>query len=211
MNLVYNEQPWFSLCGGDGRSGCVFPAKGVKADGWIILSVSDIAQHVWLKQSPFLQGPYLRQSCLYLPNGPPCRCATAATHRWHRGGQTHVNSAGLDLFQFARKTRHIKEKKREVGEREESLFSQMKWKAHVAAICQTEQRFNVGSDYWGMFFSALPLQLHSGRKGYVGVVVRGVMADSSAEEDGYVAKRLTTLKTFIFTMQNMCRIHALRC
>lgn len=84
-----------------------------------------------------------------------------------------LTAADLICFNLRQKTRRIKEKQREVGEVGEPFFSQMKWKAHVAAISQTEQRFNVGSDYWGIFFSVLPLKLHSGRKGDVGVVVVG--------------------------------------
>lgn len=58
----------------------------------------------------------------------------------------------LICFNLQRKTRRIKGKQREGDEGGGSLFSQMKWKAHVAAICQTKQRFSVGSDYWGIFF-----------------------------------------------------------
>lgn len=159
----HNKQSWFSLCSAtgqnsgawahwDGRSGCVFPFKGVKADGWIILNVLARRAERCHRQSPFLQGPYLCQSCLYLPNGPLCGYATATTHWWHRGGQHTLTALDLICFNLRQKTRRIKEKQSEGGERRECLFSQMKWKAQVAAICQTEQRFSVGSDYWGIFF-----------------------------------------------------------
>lgn len=73
-----------------------------------------------------------------------------------------INGTGLDPLHLQWKTQHRWWGRG--GERRGGglLFSQMKWKACVAAICQSKQRFNSGSDYRGIFFTVLPLKLHCG-------------------------------------------------
>lgn len=87
---------------------------------------------------------------------------------------THVNSTGLDPFSFAVKDSALKKggsKKEKTGRWEGvgvALFSQMKWKAHVAAICQSKQRVQRWVRLLGdlFFFTTMfPLKLHGAREG----------------------------------------------
>lgn len=131
----------------------MFPVKGVKADRWITLTVCDISQHVGLKQSPFLQGPYLRQSRLYLPNGPSCRYTTVVTHRWHRGGQTRALTApDLICFNLREKTRHIKGEKKK---NREGGFHRWNEKLMLQRSVKPSKGSTLGQPTGGFFFSVL--------------------------------------------------------
>lgn len=117
----------------------------------IIITVCDTSHHVWPKQSPFLRTPYLLYSYPYLTNGPHTDTQSSYTSiapRWTNTHNAHISHTlmALDLvfFHLWWKTQHVKK-----GERD--TFSAMKWKAYVAVICQSKQRFNGGSDYWGIF------------------------------------------------------------
>lgn len=118
---------------------------------WIIITVCDTSHHIWPKQSLFLCTAYLGYSYSYLTNGPHTDTQSSYTSmapRWTNTHNAHISRTliALDLifFHLRWKTQHIKK-----GERDP--FSSMKWKARVAVICQSKQRFNGGSDYWGIF------------------------------------------------------------
>lgn len=81
---------------------------------------------------------------------------------------THVNSTGLDPFSFAVKDSALKKGKKKTGRWEGvgvggTLFSQMKWKARVAAICQSKRRVQrwvrLPGDFYFFFHHHVPSQI----------------------------------------------------
>lgn len=139
-------------------SGYAVLVRGVQSETkWIITTVCDPSQHVWTKQSLFLRVPYLGYSYCYLTNGPYTGAQssyTSAAARWTNTHKEHISHTlmALDLIFLLLSIcseRHNTLKKKKRGKTDP--FSLMKWKACVAAICQSRQRFTGGSDYWGIF------------------------------------------------------------
>lgn len=121
-----------------------------------IIIVCNTSHHVWTKQSPFLHVPYIHYSSL--------------SHKWALYRHTiitYINGTEVDKHAQSADITHTlmaldliflllsicaerRDALKKIAERDP--FSLMKWKACVGAICQSNQRFNGGSDERGDFF-----------------------------------------------------------
>lgn len=107
---------------------------------------------------------------LISPTGPPAQTRNNHIPRWtnthtHTMYTYHVALMAPDLIFLLPA---ICAERHDALKRGESdpLFWRMKWKAHVATICQSKQRFNGGSDERGDFLTVFPLKLHGRREGW---------------------------------------------